>query len=169
MKVGSIKNKQTLKTNLLKKLLNTAEKYMPNVPVKILFPKKKPVTVYHLENRVNIYSCEQKPIFAELNTGEIIPHLSIAISYPNLLPFVFVNEGAVRPLLRGADLMARGVIETPIPYDVGAVVEVRLQGTDIPFAIGVAVVSSNDTPKQTSGSAIKIAHCLRDGFWNVSL
>jgi hypothetical protein len=40
MKIGSIKNKQTLKINILKKLLNTAEKYMPNVSAKV-FSKKE--------------------------------------------------------------------------------------------------------------------------------
>jgi hypothetical protein len=53
-----------------------------------------------------------------------------------------MSEGAMRPLPRSVDLMVRDEIETTILSDVDIVVEVRFQGTDIPFEIGVAVFIS---------------------------
>jgi hypothetical protein len=54
----------------------------------------------------------------------------------------------MRSLPRGADLMVRDAIETPILCDLGVVVEARFQGTDIPFEIEVAVFISEKINKQ---------------------
>jgi PUA domain protein len=130
-----------------------------------VFPKRVPVIIYHLEDHVSIYIIENIPRLVELGDGTILPHLQLAIEYPGLLKYVYVDDGAVRALLRGADLMAPGIKQFDETFEEGEVLEIRVLGTSIPFAIGVATVSSSSIAGG-KGLAIKIVHLLKDGLWD---
>ena len=62
--------------------------------------------------------------------------------------------------------MARGIKEMGGVFEDGLVVEIRLLKQEIPFAIGVAKVSSDEIDPKTKGVAITIAHILKDELWN---
>ena len=163
-----LKKKASLKTNLLQKLKQRAAESMPLFPEieDDLFPKKTPVIVYHLEDHKAIYAVNDKPVLAELSHGEVIPHLEVAIAHPGLLKCVYVDDGAVKALLRGADLKAPGIKQYGDEFEEGDIIEVRLLETDIPFAIGVAAASSAAVKESGKDTAITIAHILKDGLWD---
>jgi len=162
-----LKKKASLKNQLLAKLREKAEECMPPIVQIIdeIFPKKIPVTVYNLENHVKMYAVEDRPKLIELGSGEVFPVLKIAIENPGLLPCVYVDDGAVKALLRGADLMAPGIKQIPGPFQVNQIVEIRLLEQKEPFAIGLTTVSSEELTQGKSGIAIRILHVLRDGLY----
>ena len=141
-----LKKHTTLKSNLLTKLKQTAVKEMPMIAAIIdeLFPKKTPVIVYNIEQHVKLYAVDNKPVMVEIHNGEVFPMLRTAIEYPGLLPVVYVDEGAVRALLRGADLMAPGIKQIPQSFQAGQIIEVHLLDQDTPFMVGLAKVSSDE-------------------------
>jgi PUA domain protein len=164
-----LKKKQTVPVSTVQKLKRSAAEYMPGIPSiqDSLFPKKKPLTSYSLEDRVVVYAVGDppRPILIQFGNQQVIPHLRLAIDYPGLLRPVYVDDGAVRALLRGADLMAPGIKKAPEPFDAGSVLEVRLLDTNVPFAIGIAQIGSADITPSTKGEAIHIVHILKDGLW----
>ena len=165
---SKLKKRANLKNNLLQKLKKEASKYMngfEQIQDKI-FPKKTVVVVYHLENHLQLYAVEGKPVLFELGSGQVFPHLYIAMTYPGMLPAVYVDDGAVRALLRGADLMAPGIKNMPDAFEAGQVIEIRLLEQTVPFALGVAELDSTEINNNTKGLAIKIVHILKDDLWN---
>jgi predicted ribosome-associated RNA-binding protein Tma20 len=49
-------------------------------------------------------------------------------------------------------------------FEKGAVLEIRLRDAAVPFAIGVALMSSDEITPETKGTAIAIVHVLQDGL-----
>lgn len=164
-----LKKRANLKNQLVGKLKENAIKCMPPIKSIIddLFPKKVPVIVYSLENHVKLYAVNDKPVFVELGTGEIFPMLKTAIAYPGLLPTIYVDEGAVRAVLRNADLMAPGIKGISQELEAGRIVQINLLDQSSPFAIGITTVSSEEWKANPSGIAIKTLHILRDGLYMV--
>ncbi|EAY07133.1 PUA domain containing protein [Trichomonas vaginalis G3] len=161
-----LKKHTTLKSNLLTKLKNQAIKEMPLIEgiIDEIFPKKTPVIVYSIEQHLKLYAVDNKPVMVELGTGDVFPMLRTAIDYPGLLPVIYVDEGAVNALLRGADLMAPGIKLVPKEFEAGAIVQVNLLDCDHPFMIGQAQMSSAEA-KNAKGIAVKNLTILRDALY----
>lgn len=164
-----LKRRANLKNNLLAKLKQQAEASMPKIGqiLDTLFPKKKPVIVYHLDDHAALYAVDDKPVLVELGGGQVFPLLKYAMEYPGLLPCVYVDDGAIKALKKGADLMAPGIKQCPQSFDSGEVIEIRLLETTIPFAIGVTTVSYDEMLENNKGVAIQVKHVLGDGLWNI--
>lgn len=77
-------------------------------------------------------------------------------------PFVLVDEGAARALLRGADLMAPG-IKRYTEFNVGSLVVIGYDSLFI--AIGEAIEPSNRLPEMGKGKVIKVLHYKGDKIW----
>ncbi|KAH0790913.1 Translation machinery-associated protein 20 [Histomonas meleagridis] len=165
--VDKVKRRANLKTSLVVKLCTSATKSMPrfNEIKNEVFPKKQPVIIHHLENRVMLYSAKGTPLLIELDDGTIFPFLKIAIEYPGLLKPVFCYDEAMKALLRGANLMARGTWLVNEKYEKGEIVEICLVGLRIPFAIGIMLMSSEEIAGRPDGAAVKVLHVLKDGLW----
>ena len=165
-----LKKRTSLKNQLYQKLRESSIKSMPPIEsiIEIIFPKKKPIIAYNLENHVKLYSCEGKACLVELGSGEVFPFIKLAIDYPGLLPCVYVDEGAVKPLLRGVDLMAPGIKSVPQEFEENTIIEIRLLQQSQPFAIGITSVSSKHLEQNKTGLAIRNLHYLRDGLYSIS-
>jgi len=98
------------------------------------------------------------------------PHLKILLSRGSgFSPMVIVDQGAVKPILRGADLMApgvRGVVGEFKPGDPVIVVE---ESSRKPFMVGEALVSSSDivSGAVSRGRVVKNIHRIGDTLWRV--
>jgi PUA domain protein len=108
------------------------------------------------------------------NTVEPIyyPTLRLLHQYPDMLPSIYVDSGALSHLLNGANVMAPGIFKIqdtnhPIPKDlvVGDPVAIYCHGKEHALAIGRMLMSSNDLTPKTKGHAIEIIHSLGDSLW----
>jgi len=82
--------------------------------------------------------------------------------------YAVVDEGAVKHILRGADVMAPGIVEVS-PFAVGDVVAVWAPGKVSPIAVGRALMSSEDVLRVRRGKAIENLHYAGDRVWEASL
>jgi PUA domain protein len=165
-----LKKKQTASISAVQKLKHSALHSMPAFESleSVLFPKKKsPVATYNLEDHVVLHAVGDLPvpIFVQLGSQQVIPHLRLAIDYPGLLRPLYIDDGAVRALLRGADLMAPGIKRIDELFGENSVVEIQLIDTTVPFAIGIALFWSDGINADTKGIAIQVIHILKDGLW----
>ncbi len=110
------------------------------------------VYVYHTENGLFIIL----PI--ERFYIPFIDHIDMFKDYP----WVEVDEGAAKAILRGADLMVPG-IKGYTEFYLGEPVVIRYGNSQI--AIGEAVESSNRLSEVDKGKAIKILHYKGDKIW----
>ena len=100
---------------------------------------------------------------------EVFPTLiAVKLSGINSLPHAVVDEGAVKHLLNGADVMAPGIIEVT-NFQIGDIVSVWNPNKTAPLVIGKALMSSSEILTKKRGRAIKNMHYAGDKIWKLSL
>ena len=106
----------------------------PEQQIEILFPKKGKVCIYKLksgdERKMEhvVVDKELHFVFAE---EYCVPVLKTIHSYPDMYPRFTADEGAIKFMLKGANLMAAGLIKEHASMDeveAGAVVSVYVYG-----------------------------------------
>ena len=84
----------------------------------------------------------------------------------NFMNTVFTDFGAVTPLLNGADLMCAGIIKDRIDeFPENSPVCIMAIGKTLPYALGIAKISSKEILEVNCGVAVEILHRLGDGLW----
>ena len=84
-----------------------------------------------------------------------------------LFPGAVVDEGAIRFLVNGADVMRPGIRSFDDWGEAGKVVVVREEKKGRSIAVGVATVSSAEARTMTKGSCLKNRHHVGDRYWNL--
>ncbi len=82
------------------------------------------------------------------------------------LPRVVVDKGAVKPVSNGADVMRPGIVRYD-EFDKGSVVVVVEETRELPLAVGVSMVSSQELEGMKKGRVIKNVHHVGDKIWDV--
>lgn len=140
-----------------------------------LVPSKGDVELTKLKSKVKLLSQkgEACPLFFDTSLGkgkpQYVPTVYAAWRQPNVVPNLLVHSKVSIPLLRGADLMAPGVLVPPsgLPdLGVDAPVAIRVLGNPMPFAVGVTEVSTADAVAGgMRGRFVRILHRYRDVLW----
>lgn len=86
-----------------------------------------------------------------------------------IVPTVVVDEGAVNPLLRGADVMIPGVRKVLHNFFKGHIVSVMHPSEKYFIVIGMALVDSINIVPNTKGKCISNISRLDDEVWRASL
>ncbi len=108
------------------------------------------------------------PSFIKLS-GSLIPTLLlIKLHINDLVPKVVVDEGAVKHLLNGADVMIPGIKEFD-EFSINDVVSVWEPKKETPIVVGKALIPSNAIRELRKGKAIKNLHHAGDRIWNLSI
>ncbi len=84
-----------------------------------------------------------------------------------LFPSAVVDEGAIRFLLNGADVMRPGIRKLDDWGAVGRVVVVKEEKKGRAIAVGLSTVASSDARSMTKGSCLKNLHHVGDRYWNL--
>lgn len=103
------------------------------------------------------------PFFIEAEE-RLVPSIYAAEAYR--YPRVMVDSGAVRPIVRGADVMAPGIRVVEGPMEAGDVMAVAEEGGRV-IAIGVALMSKDEALGTKRGKALKILHRIGDEAWRL--
>ena len=84
------------------------------------------------------------------------------------MKYVIVNEGAVKPILRGADVMAPGIIDYTefSKDDIVAVLEPKEKK---PIAITKALMDIKTGLMPSKGKVLENLHYIGDKIWKISL
>ena len=84
-----------------------------------------------------------------------------------LFPQAVVDEGAIKFLLNGADVMRPGIRKFDDWGEAGRMVVVKEEGKGRAIAVGRAAVASSEARSMTKGSCIKNLHHVGDKYWNL--
>jgi len=92
----------------------------------------------------------------------------IKIAGINSIPYAVVDEGAVKHLLNGANVMAPGIIEVS-DFSKGEVVAVWNPNRNTPLVVGEALMNSKEIMEVRRGKAIKNLHYAGDDIWELCI
>lgn len=134
------------------------------------------VEVIEVNDSLTVYSVGDEPALAKsmINLGGV----SIEATYPTLLssnkyeaikrhyPMVHVDEGAVKPIATGADVMRPGIVKVDGEFKRGDVVLVVSPSGKV-IAIAVSLYDSGELVKMTRGKVLINIHHVGDALWKL--
>ena len=103
-----------------------------------------------------------------------IPTLILLFRNLEILPKIVVDQGAIKFILKGADIMAPGILNASRDFTKGIQVAIFAQGKTLPLAVGITNVNFdslyNDEgelkpKKDRSGIAILNVHYINDALY----
>ena len=104
----------------------------------------------------------EKAIIISINDHYVpfIDSLHLFREYPK----IEVDEGAAKAILRGADLMAPGIVDFD-KFEKDDFVVIQYKGSSL--AIGISLYSSNELDNMERGKIIKVIHHKGDKLWKI--
>ena len=116
-----------------------------------------------------LYEINDEILFVQPKNDIIYPTLRLAMSLPGMLPTVQADKGAVRPIMKGSNIMAPGLTSEggDVSGDIeeGVAVAVMVEGKSLPIAIGRMNMSAAAVREESSGIAVLSVTYLGDGLW----
>lgn len=125
---------------------------------------KKEYKIICLNNRAKIIKLEGSSMYFQYfdNTFPTIQNFD-----KDIYKVIKLDQGAAGPLLRGAEVMAPGVLkfgEINDNFEKDQVVGIEIEGMGI-FAVGITLVSSIEMKKTKQGPVIDIIHIKDDELY----
>ncbi|PYI35172.1 GTP-binding protein YchF [Aspergillus indologenus CBS 114.80] len=168
------KVKSSVQRALRQRFLETYPGFEPYIEE--VLPKKAQLDAVKLPERATLYSIDSTPLFFQPLDGPPIPHLKLLHAYPDALPTVQIDRGAIRFVLSGAALMAPGLTspggrlpDTEHAVEAGQVVAVKAEGKETVCLVGVLKVGTEEIKAKGKGVVLDEGHYLGDGLWRMTL
>ncbi|MCF2141542.1 MAG: RNA-binding protein [Candidatus Lokiarchaeota archaeon] len=164
-----IHQRHLLKSKDIKKLIQTLQTQLglnPEILHTILNPKDR-VEWIKLDDNQELYVINGILTFWH-REGKFIPLLSFLTKHDLPYPRVKVDQGAVKFMSKGADVMRPGIIEIDAGIRPGDIVLIEDPQHGRILSVGEALYSSESMETMDSGKVIKCIHSLSDPIWNFS-
>ncbi len=123
--------------------------------------------------QANCAEPEEGAVFVGLDTYEFVmagdavfPFLGSQATLA-LFPQAVVDEGAIRFLLNGADVMRPGIRKLDDWGGAGRMVVIREEKKGRAIAVGPSVVPSTEAREMTKGGCVKNVHHVGDKYWDL--
>lgn len=118
-------------------------------------PKKISLKIILVNNQPEFFYYENK----------LIPTLKNLQKNSHILKQIAVDMGAVKFIVKGADLMRPGIVEIGSGIEKDDMVLIVDVNNRKPLAVGIALLGSEEMQAQTSGRVVKNIHYLGDEIW----
>ena len=168
-----VKDMSRVKSSKARKILNSIREQFDESLSEVideLYPDKKtPVTIATMKDKTELLVREGTPIFFKPRDGPWVPTLKFLYKYPGILTKLRVDKGAIRFVLRGAAVACGGLktpsSELPEGLTVNQPVALYAEGKDLPLAVGIMVMTTEEIQAASKGFAIEQTHFLDDALW----
>ena len=130
-----------------------------------ILPKKN-ISVAKAPEYITLIVIDDEILFFQQRDGPLFPTLKLLHKYPQIMPRMQVDKGAVKFILGGANIMcpgftsAGGNISTPI--DKGQPVAIYVEGKQHAIAVGITSMSTEEIKNINKGIAVETVHFLGD-------
>ncbi len=105
---------------------------------------------------------------AFLDGDAVLPTVRGLLAFGAKDRYVTVDKGAIPFVIKGADVMAPGIVDADPNITPGDVVWVREESHLQPLAVGRAMIPGPEMEASSKGKAVKTLHHLRDRLWEIT-
>lgn len=141
------------------------EKIQASLSVNLDLSKSAQVENFEPEEGTRFVVVDEKFVFAGNDDG-FVPFLGCQ-PLLELFPAVRIDEGAVRFIINGADVMRPGILSYDEWGDASRLVVVREEKKGRGVAIGRTLVKSEEMPAMGKGACVKNLHHVGDRYWTL--
>ncbi|KAJ2785599.1 Malignant T-cell-amplified sequence 1 [Coemansia javaensis] len=139
-----------------------------------ILPKKAVLTQIKCRGRIVLYAVGDDILFFQHFDDPVTPTLHLLHRFPDILPQVQVDRGAIKFVLSGANIMCPGLTSpgARLPADnlpEGTVVAVMAEGKEHALAIGTTTMSTDQIKAVNKGNGIDLIQYLGDPLWKTQL
>lgn len=137
--------------------------------IDVLLPKKQDMVLVKLPEHVQLLVLDRTPLFFSMRDGPWFPTLRLLHQYPDMMPKLRVDTGAIKFVLSGANIMCPGLtspgatIHTEV--EEGAAVAIYGEGKEHAMAVGITTMSTAQMRELNKGIGVNNLHSLLDGLW----
>lgn len=139
--------------------------------MEFIFPKKTAIMVAKCTEHINLIVCNTTVWFFNVRDGPYFPTLRTLHKYPDIMPKVQCDTGAIKHLIGGANCMCPGLTSKGGYIEEGIEAEtpvaVMAEGMQHALAVGIMKMSGADVKKINKGVALELVHFLNDGLWHI--
>ncbi|KAL3491215.1 P-loop containing nucleoside triphosphate hydrolase protein [Aspergillus germanicus] len=174
IKAGAARVKSSVQRALRQKLIESHPLCEPYIDE--ILPKKAQLDAVKLPEKITLYTIDSTPLFYQPQDGPPIPHLKLLHAFPNMLPSIQIDRGAIRFVLSGATLMAPGLTspggrlpDADSALEKGTVVAVKAEGKEEVCMVGTLKAGTEEIKSKGKGVVIDDGHYLGDGLWKMHL
>jgi PUA domain protein len=111
---------------------------------------------------LKVFLVDREPLLLEYD-GKYYVTVYGAIKFKPEKYRVTVDEGALKFIMNGADVMKPGIVYADERIKEGDFVYVTVEGKESPIAVGIALCDG--TEMKGKGKAVKNVHHLKDKIW----
>ena len=97
----------------------------------------------------------------------LVPTLKLILEN-NILKTITVDMGAVKFVVKGADIMRPGITKIDETIENNELITIIDEKHNKPIGIGLALFSGKEMQRVTSGKVVKNLHYVGDKIWNYS-
>lgn len=130
---------------------------------------KKLMVIAKCSDHVQLIVVNNEILFFRQDNGHYFPTLRLLHKYPDIMPKMQVDKGAIRFVLGGANIMSPGFTSPggslPVEIDANKPVAIYAEGKVHALAVGITKMSTNDIKSINKGIAVDNVHSLLDGLW----
>jgi len=157
-----IRRRYFLSKKDIKKIKNELKEFFGDVDE--IIPKKGNVEIA-IADDFEIILVDKEPI-AFKKDDRVIPTLKLLLKKLPDKNLVVVDMGAIKFLIKGADVMAPGIVDADENINEGNVVFVVDENHKKPICVGIALMSGKEMKEADKGKAIENIHYVGDKLWN---
>lgn len=139
-----------------------------------IIPKKDPLLLVKGKGDFAFFTfaiAGNRVLFFQNADGPWLPSLRVLHQYPSMMPKMQVDQGAIKFVLRGANIMAPGLTSPggciAEGLEKGAPVQITAEGCVHACAVGILNMTSEELKAKPTGQAIESHHSLGDGLWKL--
>ena len=102
----------------------------------------------------------------------VIPTLRLLHRYPDMMPRMQCDKGAIKHILTGSDVMAPGLTSAGgkmEDLETDQLVAITAEGKEHAMGIGITLMDTDEIRSENKGKAIELLHFLGDGMWKLTL
>ena len=160
---GSVKNKHRLKKREIRDIINELEKSWTCE----LFNEKKSVEVGDYQG-VKIVFVDNQPHFLYHNNKVFFTIHGLNF-YKPIAKRIVIDMGAVGFVIKGADVMAPGIVDSDESILEGDQVWICDEKYFKPIAVGIALMDGSKMKSNNKGKSVKIIHYVGDIVWDLGV
>lgn len=118
---------------------------------------------------VQLLVLDHTPLFFSTRDGGWFPTLRLLHQYPDMMPRLRCDRGAIKFVLSGANIMCPGLTSPGATIhdevEEGTPVAIYAEDKEHALAIGYTIMSTAQMREVNKGIGVENLHCLNDGLW----
>lgn len=137
--------------------------------INVVLPKKQDLVLIKLPEHVQLLVLAGTPLFFSTRDGGWFPTLRLLHQYPDMMPRLRADKGAIKFVLSGANIMCPGLTSPGATIhdevDADTPVAIYAEDKEHAMAVGFTKMSTQEMREVNKGIGVDNLHYLADGLW----